>query len=51
MKLEEAFIQTENLTLQYGKKTAFTNVNLSVNAGEILALVGPSGCGKTSFLS
>lgn len=51
MKLEEAFIQTENLTLQYGKKTAFTNVNLSVNAGEILALVGPSGCRKTSFLS
>lgn len=51
MKLEEAFIQTENLTLQYGQKTAFANVNLSVNAGEILALVGPSGCGKTSFLS
>lgn len=47
----ETFIQTENLTLQYGQKTAFANVNLSVNAGEILALVGPSGCGKTSFLS
>ncbi|MDM9584352.1 phosphate ABC transporter ATP-binding protein [Nostoc sp. GT001] len=44
-------IETENLTLQYGQKTAFANVNLSVNLGEILALVGPSGCGKTSFLS
>ncbi|WP_315787088.1 phosphate ABC transporter ATP-binding protein [Fischerella sp. JS2] len=51
MKLEEVLIQTENLTLQYGQKTAFANVNLSVNAGKILALVGPSGCGKTSFLS
>ncbi|WP_407885391.1 phosphate ABC transporter ATP-binding protein [Scytonema sp. NUACC26] len=49
--MTEPFIQTENLTLQYGQKTAFANVNLSVNAGEILALVGPSGCGKTSFLS
>ncbi|WP_257236524.1 phosphate ABC transporter ATP-binding protein [Nostoc sp. 'Peltigera malacea cyanobiont' DB3992] len=47
----EPLIETENLTLQYGQKTAFANVNLSVNLGEILALVGPSGCGKTSFLS
>ncbi|MDZ8050222.1 MAG: phosphate ABC transporter ATP-binding protein [Aulosira sp. ZfuVER01] len=47
----QPLIQTENLTLQYGQKTAFENVNLSINAGEIAALVGPSGCGKTSFLS
>jgi phosphate transport system ATP-binding protein len=47
----EPLIQTENLTLQYGQKTAFSNVTLSINEGEILALVGPSGCGKTSFLS
>ncbi|MEH2041913.1 phosphate ABC transporter ATP-binding protein [Nostoc sp.] len=47
----EPLIETDNLTLQYGQKTAFANVNLSVNLGEILALVGPSGCGKTSFLS
>ncbi|BDA73345.1 ABC phosphate transport system ATP-binding protein [Calothrix sp. PCC 7716] len=47
----EPLIQTENLTLQYGQKTAFTNVTLSINIGEILAIVGPSGCGKTSFLS
>ena len=50
-EMTEPLIQTENLTLQYGQKTAFANVNLGVNAGEILALVGPSGCGKTSFLS
>lgn len=47
----EPLIQTENLTLQYGQKTAFADVTLGVNIGEILALVGPSGCGKTSFLS
>ncbi len=47
----QPLIQTENLTLQYGQKTAFADVTLDVNQGEILALVGPSGCGKTSFLS
>ncbi len=47
----EPLIQTENLTLQYGQKTAFANVTLDIDAGKILALVGPSGCGKTSFLS
>ncbi len=47
----EPLIQTENLSLHYGKKTAFCHVNLPINAGCITALVGPSGCGKTSFLS
>lgn len=61
MKLAESYflpdetsqplIQAENVSLQYGQKTAFANVNIGINAGEIVALVGPSGCGKTSFLS
>ncbi|OKH34808.1 phosphate ABC transporter ATP-binding protein [Nostoc calcicola FACHB-389] len=51
LAVTEPLIQIENLTLQYAQKTALTNVNLAVNAGEILALVGPSGCGKTSLLS
>ena len=45
------FIQTEQLSLHYGTKSAFENVTLSINAGCITALVGPSGCGKTSFLT
>lgn len=47
----QPLIQAENVTLQYGQKTAFANVSIGINAGEIFALVGPSGCGKTSFLS
>ncbi|BAZ10853.1 ABC phosphate transport system ATP-binding protein [Calothrix sp. NIES-4071] len=49
--ITEPLIQTENLILQYGQKTALKNVTLSIEAGKIMALVGPSGCGKTSFLS
>lgn len=44
-------MQTEQLSLYYGKKAAFTDVTMPIHAGKITALVGPSGCGKTSFLS
>ncbi|MBW4622568.1 MAG: phosphate ABC transporter ATP-binding protein [Cyanosarcina radialis HA8281-LM2] len=47
---QETFIQTERLSLRYGCKTAFCDVNLSIPVGCITALVGPSGCGKSSFL-
>jgi lipoprotein-releasing system ATP-binding protein len=33
-----------------GRLDVFSNVDLTVNAGEIVALVGPSGAGKSSLL-
>ena len=44
-------IQVENLSLNYGNKTALDNVTLDIYRGCITALIGPSGCGKTTFLS
>jgi phosphate transport system ATP-binding protein len=44
-------MQTERLSLYYGKKAAFTDITMTIPAGKITALVGPSGCGKSSFLS
>ena len=44
-------ISAENITLAYGKKTAFRDINLTVKPGTIAAIIGPSGCGKSSFLS
>src|SRR5512146_2041363 len=47
-------IQAENLTKVYGKGeaavVALDHVNLSVNAGESVAVMGPSGCGKSTLL-
>lgn len=43
--------EAQNLSLRYGKKPAFENINLATLPNSITALIGPSGCGKTSFLN
>ena len=49
-----SLIQAENLTKVYGTGdtavTALDHANLSVNAGEFVAVMGPSGCGKSTLL-
>ena len=45
-----AAIQAENLSFFYGKFKAVKEVNLSVPANQIVAIIGPSGCGKSTVL-
>ena len=42
-------VQTERLTHRYGERVALHGLSLSINAGEIVALLGPNGSGKTTL--
>ncbi|KUP06765.1 glycine/betaine ABC transporter ATP-binding protein [Bacillus coahuilensis p1.1.43] len=44
-------IQFENVSKQFEDGTkAVDKLNLSINEGELIALIGPSGCGKTTTM-
>ncbi|GAB4006980.1 phosphate ABC transporter ATP-binding protein [Nocardioides ultimimeridianus] len=40
----------ENLHAWFGDHLVLSDVNLTMRAGEVTALIGPSGCGKSTFL-
>lgn len=43
-------LTTQGLSVGYGDTTIVREVDLSIAAGEITALVGPNGCGKSTLL-
>ncbi|MBA3748456.1 MAG: ATP-binding cassette domain-containing protein, partial [Solirubrobacterales bacterium] len=43
-------MRVRRLSVAYAGKPAVKDVSLSINEGEVLALIGPSGCGKTTLL-
>lgn len=44
-------LQAKNLTKTYGTQTALNNLNLTINEGEIFALLGQNGAGKTTTIN
>ncbi len=43
-------LQTHNLSKNYGKVQALSNLNLSIEKGTVFGLLGPNGSGKTTTL-
>jgi phosphate transport system ATP-binding protein len=43
-------VSIEGLSVWFGTHQVLKNINLSVPAKEVTALIGPSGCGKTTLL-
>ena len=43
-------IELTNVSKQYGAYAAVTDLNLSVDAGEMIGFLGPNGAGKTTTI-
>ena len=46
-----SLLELKNVTLKFGGVTAVNNLSLSVNEGEVFALVGPNGAGKSTVFN
>ncbi|SOC56878.1 ABC transporter ATP-binding protein [Ornithinimicrobium cerasi] len=43
-------LQLDEVTVRFGATTAVDDVTLSLDEGQVLAVLGPSGCGKSTLL-
>ncbi|KIL48373.1 putative bacteriocin export ABC transporter [Jeotgalibacillus campisalis] len=46
-----AVIELTNITKSYGKEEVLSDINLSIERGEMVAIIGKSGKGKTTLLN
>ena len=48
--MSQALIRLDNVSVRFGEENVLQQVQLQVNAGEIVTLIGPNGAGKTTLV-
>ncbi len=43
-------VRFENVCMAYGEKEVLKSLTMTIEAGQLVAIIGPSGCGKTTSL-
>ena len=43
-------IQTNNLSIQFGKRVLFQDMNLTFNRGNCYGIIGANGAGKSTLM-
>lgn len=46
-----AILETRNLEMKFGAVYAAREVNITINAGEVMGVIGSNGAGKTTFVN
>ena len=50
MSATNHILEVKNLSKSFGKTKVLNGIDLTVNRGDVIAILGPSGCGKSTFL-
>jgi phosphate transport system ATP-binding protein len=48
--MESSILNIENFSAYFGETQVLKNINLSIPANKVIAIMGPSGCGKTTLV-